>query len=90
MDQAAKILSGAVRRHGDDAPTVELLEALAYLLELAVRRRDPAAAREALARIDALEPTDADRTAAAARSRRSAELRSARRAEDLDGADQHP
>ena len=65
VDQAAKILGGAVRRHGDDASTVELLEALAYLLELAIRRHDPAAAREALARIDALEPTDADRTAAA-------------------------
>ena len=86
VDQAAKILGGAVRRHGDDAPTVELLEALAYLLELAIRRRDPAAAREALARIDALEPSDADRTAAAGALASIAELRAA--TEDLDGADQ--
>ena len=75
--------SGGTR---DDAPTVELLEALAYLLELAIRRRDPAAAREALGRIDALEPSDADRTAAAGALASIAELRAA--TEDLDGADQ--
>jgi hypothetical protein len=87
-DQAAKILTGAVRRHGDDAPTVELLEALAYLLELAVRRRDPAAAREALTRIDALEPSDADRTAAADALAEVVELRAA--AGDLDADQPYP
>jgi hypothetical protein len=79
-DQAAKILAGAVRRHGDGAPATELLEALTYLLELGVRRRDPGAARDVLARIDALDPAGVEAPAVA-------ELRAA--AEDLDAADQH-
>ena len=88
VDQAAKILAGAVRRHGDDASPAERVEALAYLLELSVRRGDATGAREALARIDALDLSDADRAAAAAALASVAELRAA--AEDLDADRGHP
>jgi hypothetical protein len=88
VDQAAKILGGAVRRHGDDAAPAERVEALAYLLELSVRRGDATAARDALARIDALDLTDADREAATAALASVAELRAA--AEDLDADRGHP
>jgi hypothetical protein len=88
VDQAAKILAGAVRRHADDAPSVELLEALAYLLELPMRRRDPAATRDVLARIDALDLTDDDRSSAAGALASLAELRAA--SEDLDADRRHP
>jgi hypothetical protein len=88
VDQAAKILGGAVRRHWDDASPAERVEALAYLLELSVRRGDATAARDALARVDALDLSDADRRAAAAALTSVAELRGA--AEDLDAGRGHP
>jgi hypothetical protein len=88
VDQAARILDGAVRRHTDGAPPAERVEALAYLLELMVRRGDATGAREVLARIDALDLSVADRTAAAAALASVAELRTA--TEDLDGGSQRP
>jgi hypothetical protein len=88
VDQAAKILDGAVRRHSDGAPPAERVEALAYLLELSVRRGDPTGAREVLARIDALDLSVADRTAAAGGLASVAELRTA--TEDLDAGHQRP
>ena len=88
VDQAAKILGGAVRRHGDDAAPAERVEALVYLLELSVRRGDATAARDALARIDALDLSDADRGTATAALTSVAELRAA--AEDLDADRGHP
>ena len=47
VDQAARLLDGALRRTVDADP-VERVEALAYRAELAVRREDPAALRAAL------------------------------------------
>ena len=88
VDQAAKILDGAVRRHSDGAPPAERVEALAYLLELSVRRGDAPGAREALARIDALDLSVADRTAAAGALASVAELRTA--TGDLDAGHQRP
>jgi hypothetical protein len=87
VDQAAKILDGAVRRHSDGAPQAERVEALAYLLELSVRRGDATGAREVLARLDALALSVADRTAAGALAT-VAELRTA--SEDLDADREHP
>lgn len=65
--QAAKVLDGALRREAEQASPTELVEALVYRAELAVRLDDPAAAREALDRARAV-PLDADqrRHAAAA------------------------
>ena len=57
VDQAAKLLSGALRRAADADP-VERVEALAFLAELAVRREDGAAARQALRDLAAV-PLDA-------------------------------
>jgi outer membrane PBP1 activator LpoA protein len=57
VDQAAKLLSGALRRAADADP-VERVEALAFLAELAVRREDGAAARQALPDLAAV-PLDA-------------------------------
>jgi hypothetical protein len=88
VDQAAKILGGAVRRHFDGAPPAERVEALAYLLELSVRRGDATGAREVLARIDALDLSAADRTASAGALATVAELRTA--TEDLDADSEHP
>ena len=88
VDQAAKILGGAVRRHSDDASPAERVEALAYLLELSVRRGDATGARETLARIDALDLSAADRAAAAAALTSVAELRAA--SGDLDAGRSHP
>ena len=88
VDQAAKILDGAVRRHSDGAPPAERVKALAYLLELTVRRGDATGAREALARIDALDLSVADRTAAAGALASVAELRTA--TGDLDAGPSAP
>ena len=88
VDQAAKILAGAVRRHSEDASPAERVEALAYLLELSVRRGDATGARETLACIDALDLSAADRAAAAAALTSVAELRAA--SEDLDAGRSHP
>ena len=88
VEQAAKILAGAVRRHSDDAPPADQVEALAYLLELAVRRGDPTGAREVLARIDALDLSRADRSAVAGALASVSELRTA--SEDLDADQRRP
>ena len=79
---------GAVRRHSDSAPPAELIEALAYLLELCVRRGDADGAREVLDRIDALDLSDADRSAAATALGSVGELRAV--AQDLDAGSQRP
>ncbi|MFI6499482.1 VOC family protein [Nonomuraea typhae] len=52
--RAAKILDDALERDQDTAAPGELLEALAYRAELALRAGDPAAARDALGRARAL------------------------------------
>ncbi|RAY16358.1 VOC family protein [Actinomadura craniellae] len=52
--RAAQILDAALERDKDTATATELLEALAYRAELALRAEDPAAARDALARARAL------------------------------------
>jgi hypothetical protein len=62
--QAYKILAGAVRRVADP-DRVELVEAQAYLAELAVRRGDTDQAREHLAAVYAVELTEQDREAVA-------------------------
>lgn len=55
--QALKILAGAIRRAGAAAQAIDLVRALAYLAELYVRTDDPAAAREALDRLDTVAAT---------------------------------
>jgi hypothetical protein len=62
--QAYKILAGAVRRVADP-DRVELVEAQAYLAELAVRRGETDQAREHLAAVYAVELTEQDREAVA-------------------------
>jgi hypothetical protein len=62
--QAYKILAGAVRRVADP-DRVELVEAQAYLAELAVRRGETDQAREHLAAVHAIELTEQDREAVA-------------------------
>jgi hypothetical protein len=62
--QAYKILAGAVRRVADP-DRVELVEAQAYLAELAVRRGETDQAREHLAAVYAVELTEHDREAVA-------------------------
>lgn len=54
--RAAQILDAALERYGDTATAAELLEALAYRAELALRAGDRAAARDAIARARALAP----------------------------------
>lgn len=52
--QAARILESALTRHHGAAPVTDLVEALAYRAELALRADDTTAARAALARARAL------------------------------------
>lgn len=59
--QAAKILDATLAREQDCAPAAELVEALVYRAELAVRAKDHAAAGHALARARALTLTEAER-----------------------------
>ena len=59
--QAARILDGALTRHRGSAPVTDLVEALAYRAELALRADDTTAARDALARARALTPREAER-----------------------------
>jgi hypothetical protein len=74
VEQAARILGGAVRRYGAEASPVERTEALAYLAELAVRRDDVAAARDVLADLAGIELPAADRVRAAGALAQAAEL----------------
>jgi uncharacterized protein HemY len=54
--QAAKVLDGALAR-AQDPPKVDLVEALLYRAELAVRLSDRERARELLTRVRELEPS---------------------------------
>jgi hypothetical protein len=59
--RAAQILDAALERDKDTATAAELLEALAYRAELALRAEDPAAAGDALTRARTLTLTEAER-----------------------------
>lgn len=59
--QAARILDSTLSKHSDTAPPVELVQALVYRAELAVRLPDPPRARELLAWARAVPLDDADR-----------------------------
>ncbi|PXX70841.1 hypothetical protein DFR70_101262 [Nocardia tenerifensis] len=59
--QAAKILDATLARERDRAPAAELVEALAYRAELALRTGDTTAAVDALTRARAVPLTEAER-----------------------------
>ncbi|WP_117210132.1 VOC family protein [Allorhizocola rhizosphaerae] len=59
--RAAQILDAALERDRDTATVAELLQALAYRAELALRAEDTGAARDALARARALTLSQAER-----------------------------
>ncbi|GAA3530500.1 hypothetical protein GCM10022419_006890 [Nonomuraea rosea] len=59
--RAAQILDAALERDKDTATAAELLEALAYRAELALRAEAPAAADDALARARALTLSESER-----------------------------
>lgn len=59
--RAAEILDAALERDKDTATTVELVEALAYRAELALRADDTTAAADVLARARAVTLTEAER-----------------------------
>jgi hypothetical protein len=61
IQQAARILDGALTRHRESAPVTDLVEALAFRAELAVRAEDTTAARDAVARARALTLSEAER-----------------------------
>jgi hypothetical protein len=75
VDQAAKILRGALSRDRGDAARVERLEALAYLAELSVRLDDGDRARELLDEIGAVDLSAAEREAAASALGQARDLR---------------
>ncbi|WP_280362702.1 VOC family protein [Nocardia wallacei] len=60
--QAAKILDATLAREQDRAPATELVEALAYRAELALRADDTPAAVDALTRARAVPLTEAERS----------------------------
>ncbi|MEU7146080.1 VOC family protein [Nocardia sp. NPDC046473] len=60
--QAAKILDAMLAREQGRAPATELVEALAYRAELAIRAEDTTAAVDALTRARAVPLTDAERS----------------------------
>nr|WP_062333903.1 hypothetical protein [Herbidospora sakaeratensis] len=62
-EQAARILDAALLRDQDTAPAADLVEALTYRAELAVRTGDQARARECLDRALALPLSEAQRAA---------------------------
>ncbi len=59
--RAAEILDGALERNGLTASATDLVEALAYRAELALRADDTAAAATAIARARGITLTDAER-----------------------------
>ncbi|WP_066370684.1 hypothetical protein [Herbidospora mongoliensis] len=61
--QAARILDTALRREQDTTPRADLVEALTYRAELALRADDPAHARELIVRARELAVSDAEREA---------------------------
>jgi catechol 2,3-dioxygenase-like lactoylglutathione lyase family enzyme len=64
-EQAARILDATLARGADDAPHTELLEALVYRAELAMRQGDDAKAAELLSRVKETDLSEEDRSAAA-------------------------
>jgi hypothetical protein len=78
--RAAQILDAALIRDGETATAAEILEALAYRAELALRVDDPGAAGEALARARALPLSAAERDQLAATLTGLDDLDAARRA----------
>jgi len=78
VDQAAKILAGALSRDYPDTTMVERIEALAYIAELAVRLGDVNRAHEHLDAIDAIDPANlsgAQRESVASTLEQARELR---------------
>ncbi|MEV6559198.1 VOC family protein [Nocardia sp. NPDC051756] len=61
--QGAKILDGSLARESHSATTIDLVDALTYRAELALRMNDPELARRLLDRIGAIPLTQADRDA---------------------------
>lgn len=59
--QAARILDGALTKNCGSAPVTDLVEALAYRAELALRAENTAGSRDALARARALTLSEAER-----------------------------
>ena len=60
-ERAAQILDGALQRSADTASATELLEALAYRAELALRLNDTSGADRALERAQSLKLSEGDR-----------------------------
>ncbi len=77
--QAARILDGAINREQDSAPAVELVEALVYRAELAVRLGDAECANDLLARVAETNLADADRERLADALANAEDLRRAQR-----------
>jgi catechol 2,3-dioxygenase-like lactoylglutathione lyase family enzyme len=75
-EQAAKLLDSTLARSGDEAPKPELLDALVYRAELALRTGDRARAAALLEQVGDIELTDAEREAAASALATAADLRS--------------
>ncbi|HLT62848.1 MAG TPA: VOC family protein [Microlunatus sp.] len=63
--QAARVLTGALHRHGEAASTTDRVEALVYAAELALRLDDRQRAGELLAEVRAVELTAAERASLA-------------------------
>lgn len=59
--QATRILDGALTRNRESAPVTDVVEALAYRAELALRAEDTTAARDALTQARALTLSEAER-----------------------------
>ncbi|WP_152361138.1 VOC family protein [Microlunatus speluncae] len=78
--QAARILDGALNRHRESAPVTDLVEALAYAAELAVRLGDRARADVLLAELRAAELTGEQREGLSEALANSAELEQVRTA----------
>ena len=76
--QAARILDGAVTRHRESAPVTDLVEALVYGAELAIRLDDRARAGVLLAEVAAAELTDEQRESLSEALANAAELEQAR------------
>jgi hypothetical protein len=60
-ERAVQILDDALERNQDTAPATDLVEALAYRAELALREADPAAAVDAITRARKVTLSDAER-----------------------------
>ena len=78
--QAARILDGALNRHRGSAPVTDLVEALVYGAELAMRLGDPARAGILLAEVAAAELTGEQRESLSEALANAADLEQARTA----------